>query len=59
VVGQDVLDVLVFLFQCHVADVMPKVTVSTDVAGLAASVAGLRERFECPSAVDVHKDTRG
>jgi hypothetical protein len=40
-VGQDVLDVLVFLFQCHVVDVMPKVTVSTDVAGLAASVAGL------------------
>jgi hypothetical protein len=48
------LDVLVFLFQCHVVDVMLKVAVSTDVTGLAASVAGLRERFECPSAVDVH-----
>jgi hypothetical protein len=58
-VGQDVLDVLVFLFQCHVADVMLKVTVSTDVAGLATSVAGLCERFECPSVVNVHRDARG
>jgi hypothetical protein len=38
---------------------MPKVTVSTDVTGLAASVAGLHERFECLSAVDVHRDARG
>jgi hypothetical protein len=59
VVGQDVLDVLVFLFQRHVADVMLKVAVSTNVASLSASVAGLRERFECPSAVDVHRDARG
>jgi hypothetical protein len=59
VVGQDVLDVLVFLFQRHVADIMPKVTVFTDVAGLATSVAGLRERFECLSAVDIHRDARG
>jgi hypothetical protein len=41
-----VLDILVFLFQRHVADIMPKIAVSTDVAGLAASVAGLREGFE-------------
>jgi hypothetical protein len=53
------LDVLVFLFQHHVADIMLKVTVSTDVAGLSASVAGLPERFECPSAVNVHRDARG
>jgi hypothetical protein len=59
VIGQDVLDVLVFLFQHHVADIMPQVTVSTDVAGLSASVAGLPKRFECPSVVDVHRDARG
>jgi hypothetical protein len=47
------------LHQRHVADVKPKVAVSTDVAGLSASVAGLRERFECPSAVDIHRDARG
>jgi hypothetical protein len=40
-------------------DIIPKVTVFTDVAGLAASVAGLHERFECPSAVDIHRDARG
>jgi hypothetical protein len=38
---------------------MPKVAVFTDVTSLAASVAGLRERFECPSAVDIHRDARG
>jgi hypothetical protein len=41
------------------ADVMPKVAVFADVTGLAASVAGLCERFECPSVVDVHRDARG
>jgi hypothetical protein len=40
-------------------DVMPKVAVFTDVIGLAASVAGLHERFECLSAVDIHRDARG
>jgi hypothetical protein len=53
------LDLLVFLFQRHVADVMLKVAVSTDMASLAASIAGLRERFECLSVVDVHRDARG
>jgi hypothetical protein len=38
---------------------MLKVAVSTDVASLATSVAGLCKRFECPSAVDVHRDARG
>jgi hypothetical protein len=50
---------MAFLIQCHMADVMPKVTVFTDVTSLAISVAGLRERFECPSAVNVHRDARG
>jgi hypothetical protein len=40
-------------------DIMLKVTVSTDVASLATSVADLRERFECPGVVDVHRDARG
>jgi hypothetical protein len=40
-------------------DVMPKVAVFTDVTGLTASVAGLRERFECPSVVNVYRDARG
>jgi hypothetical protein len=38
---------------------MLKVAVSTDVTGLAASVAGLRKRFECLSVVDIHRDVRG
>jgi hypothetical protein len=41
-----------------VADVIPKVTVSADVAGLAVSVAGLCKRFECLGAVDIHRDAR-
>jgi hypothetical protein len=41
------------------ADVMPKVAVFADVTGLAASIAGLCKRFECPSAVDIHRDARG
>jgi hypothetical protein len=40
-------------------DIMLKVAVFTDVTGLATSVAGLCERFECPSAVNVHRDARG
>jgi hypothetical protein len=38
--------------QCHVADVMMEVALSADVTGLATAVAGLRNRFEGPSAVD-------
>jgi hypothetical protein len=40
-------------------DVMLKVAVFTDVTGLATSVTGLHERFECLSAVNVHQDARG
>jgi hypothetical protein len=29
------------------------------VTGLATAVAGLREGFENPSAVDIHRDARG
>jgi hypothetical protein len=35
-----------------------KITISADVTGLATAVAGLREGFEGPSAVDVHRDAR-
>jgi hypothetical protein len=58
-VGHNLLDEAVFLIQCHMADVMLKVAVFTDVTGLATLVAGLRKRFECPSAVDVHRDAWG
>jgi hypothetical protein len=58
-VGHNVLDELILLIQHHMMDVMMKVAVFTDVTGLATSVAGLRERFECLSAVDVHRDARG
>jgi hypothetical protein len=37
---------------------MTNVAVSTDVTGLATAVAGLREGFEGPSAVDIHRDAR-
>jgi hypothetical protein len=40
------------------ADVMMKITISADVTGLATAVAGLREGFEGPSAVDVPRDAR-
>jgi hypothetical protein len=40
-------------------DVILKVAVFTDVTGLAASVAGLRKRFECLSVVNIHRDARG
>jgi hypothetical protein len=59
VVGQDVLDKLVLLFQRHMADVMPKVAFSTDVASLATAVACLRDGFGSLSAVDIHRNTRG
>jgi hypothetical protein len=39
-------------------DVMTKITLSADVTGLPTVVAGLREGFEGPSAVDVHRDAR-
>jgi hypothetical protein len=57
-VDHNPLDEAVFLVQCHMVDVIPKVAVFTDVTGLATSVAGLHERFECPSMVDVHSDAR-
>jgi hypothetical protein len=59
VVGHDVLDELVFLIQHHMVDVMTKVTLFADVAGLATAVAGLCEGFEGLSVVDVHWNTRG
>jgi hypothetical protein len=40
------------------ADIMTKVTISANVTGLATAVAGLREEFEGPSAVDVHRNAR-
>jgi hypothetical protein len=58
-VGQDVLDELVFLFQCHVADIMTEVTFSADVTSLATAVACLRNGFESPSVVNVHRNARG
>jgi hypothetical protein len=58
-VGQNVLDELVFLFQCHVADIMMEVTFSADVTSVATTVACLHDGFESPSAVDVHWNTRG
>jgi hypothetical protein len=41
------------------ADVVMKVTLFADVAGLATAVAGLCKGFEGFSAVDVHWNTRG
>jgi hypothetical protein len=40
-------------------DVMTKVAISADLTGLATAVAGSREGFEIPSAVNVHGNTRG
>jgi hypothetical protein len=40
------------------ADIMTKVTFSTGVTGLATAVAGLYDRFESLSAVDVHQNAR-
>jgi hypothetical protein len=57
-VGHDLLDELVLLIQHHMADVMMKVAISADVSGLATAVAGLCDRFEGPSAVDVHRNAR-
>jgi hypothetical protein len=51
--------VAIVVIQCHMVDIMPKVTVFTDMAGLATAVAGLHEGFEGPSAVDIHQDARG
>jgi hypothetical protein len=41
------------------ADIMMKVAFSANVTGLATAVAGLRNGFESPSAVDVHRNARG
>jgi hypothetical protein len=38
---------------------MMKVAFSADVTSLATTVAGLREGFESPSAVDIHRNARG
>jgi hypothetical protein len=46
------------LIQRYMVDVMMKVTISADVTSLAAVVAGLREGFEGPSAVNVHRNAR-
>jgi hypothetical protein len=40
-------------------DIMTKVAFSADVTGLATAVAGLRDGFEGPSVVDVHRNARG
>jgi hypothetical protein len=58
-VGQDVLDELVFLFQCHVADIMMEVTFSADVTSLATVIAYLHDGFESPSVVNIHWNARG
>jgi hypothetical protein len=57
-VSHNTLDKVILLIQCHVVDVMMEVTLSADVAGLATAVAGLRDGFEGPSTVDVHRDAR-
>jgi hypothetical protein len=58
-VGHNPLDVLVLLIQCHVVDVMTKVAFSAYVTSLATVVAGLRDGFEGPSVVNVHRNARG
>jgi hypothetical protein len=58
-VGHNLLDKFILLIQCHVADVMMKVTFSADVTGLDTVVAGLREGFEGPSVVDIYRSARG
>jgi hypothetical protein len=57
-VGHNLLDEVILLIQCHVADVMVEVTLSADVAGLATAVAGLCDGFEGLSTVNVHKNAR-
>jgi hypothetical protein len=52
------LDEVVFFIQRHMTDVMMKITISADVTGLATAVAGVREGFEGPSAVNIHRDAR-
>jgi hypothetical protein len=41
------------------ADIMMKVTFSADVTSLATAVAGLCNRFESLSVVNVHQNARG
>jgi hypothetical protein len=57
-VGHNTLDKVVLLIQCHVADIMMEVALSADVTSLATVVAGFHNRFEGPSAVDVHRNPR-
>jgi hypothetical protein len=52
------LDTVILFIQCHVADIMMEVTLSADVISLATVVAGLHNRFESPSAVNVHRNAR-
>jgi hypothetical protein len=58
-VGQNMLDKVILLIQCHMVDIMMKVAFSADVTGLATAVAGLHDGFEGPSAVDIHQNARG
>jgi hypothetical protein len=41
-VGHNPLDEVIFLIQCHVANIMTEVALSADVASLATAVTGLR-----------------
>jgi hypothetical protein len=59
VVSHNVLDELVLLIQCHVADIMMKLALFADVTGLATAIAGWCKRFEGPGAVDIHQNARG
>jgi hypothetical protein len=56
--GHNMLDKVILLIQCHVADVMMEVALSADVASLAAAVAGLHDGFEGLSTVDIHRNAR-
>jgi hypothetical protein len=57
-VGHNLLDEVILLIQHHMADIMIKVVFSTNVISLATVVAGLREGFESPSAVNIHQNAR-
>jgi hypothetical protein len=53
------LDEVVLLIQCHMAEIMMKVSFSADVTCLATAVAGFHDGFEGPSAVNVYWNARG
>jgi hypothetical protein len=59
VVGHNLLDEVVFLFQHHMADIIIRVAFSANMTGLTTAVAGLHEGFEILSAVDIYQDARG